>query len=112
MRSLSKPETFELFKKLDILCIGAGAIFTAAHFPVAIEACAALVMALPGGYPGGLKFTKALSYFLENYDGLTLFLEHADVAINPREYLEKLAQDLLQGQNPYTFNDFADLTKN
>ncbi len=158
MRSLSKPETFELFKKLDILCIGAGAIFTAVHFPVAIEACAALVMALPGGYPGGLKFTKALSYFLENYDGLTLFLEHADVAIdnnlqerllrshvdgrktwygthsergaetaaiifsiietcklnqvNPREYLEKLAQDLLQGQNPYTSNDFADLTKN
>lgn len=109
-------------------------------------------------YPSQLKFGKALNYFLENYDGLTLFLEHADVAIdnnlqerllrnhvigrktwygthsergaetaailfsiietcklnqvNPREYLEKLAQDLLQGQNPYTPKDFADLAKN
>jgi transposase len=109
-------------------------------------------------YPAQLKFGKALNYFLENYDGLTLFLEHADVAIdnnlqerllrshvvgrktwygthsergaetaaiifsiietcklnqvNPREYLEKLAQDLLQGQKPYTPKDFADLAKN
>ena len=109
-------------------------------------------------YPTQLKFGKALNYFLENYDGLTLFLEHADVAIdnnlqerllrshvvgrktwygthsergaetaaiifsiietcklnqvNPREYLEKLAQDLLHGQNPYTPKDFADLAKN
>jgi transposase len=109
-------------------------------------------------YPTQLKFGKALNYFIENYDGLTLFLEHADVAIdnnlqerllrshvvgrktwygthsergaetaaiifsiietcklnqvNPREYLEKLVQDLLQGQNPYTPKDFADLAKN
>lgn len=109
-------------------------------------------------YPSPLKFGKALNYFLENYDGLTLFLEHSDVAIdnnlqerllrshvigrktwygthsergaetaaiifsivetcklnqvNPREYLEKLAQDLLQGGNPYTPKDFAGLTKN
>ena len=108
-------------------------------------------------YPAQLKFGKALNYFLENYDGLTLFLEHEDVAIdnnlqerllrshvvgrktwygthsergaetaaiifsiietcklnqvNPREYLEKLAQDLLHGQNPYTPKDFADLSK-
>ncbi len=32
--------------------------------------------------------------------------------VNPREYLEKLVQDLLQGQNPYTPKDFADLAKN
>jgi transposase len=109
-------------------------------------------------YPAQLKFGKALNYFLENYDGLTLFLEHADVAIdnnlqerllrshvvgrktwygthsergaetaailfsvietcklnqvNPREYLEKLAQDLLQEQNPYTPKDFKGLAKN
>lgn len=109
-------------------------------------------------YPAQLKFGKALNYFVENYDGLTLFLEHADVAIdnnlqerllrshvvgrktwygthsergaetaailfsivetcklnqvNPREYFEKLAQDLLQEQNPYTPKDFADLAKN
>ena len=109
-------------------------------------------------YPTQLKFGKGLNYFLENYDGLTLFLEHADVAIdnnlqerllrshvvgrktwygthsergaetaaiifsiietcklnqvNSREYLEKLAQDLLHGQNPYTPKDFADLAKN
>ena len=108
-------------------------------------------------YPAQLKFGKALNYFIENYDGLTLFLDHADVAIdnnlqerllrshvvgrktwygthsergaetaaiifsiietcklnnvNPREYLEKLAQDMLQGQNPYTPKDFADLAK-
>jgi hypothetical protein len=109
-------------------------------------------------YPGQLKFGKALNYFIENYEGLTLFLEHADVAIdnnlqerllrshvvgrktwygthsergaetaailfsiietcklnqvNPREYLEKLAQDLLQGQDPYTPGEFAELAKN
>ncbi len=109
-------------------------------------------------YPGPLKLSKALNYFIENYDGLTLFLDHADVAIdnnlqerllrshvvgrktwygthsergaetaailfsivetcklnyvNPREYLEKLAQDLLQGQKPYTPKDFADLAEN
>lgn len=109
-------------------------------------------------YPSQLKFGKALNYFIENYEGLTLFLEQSDVAIdnnlqerllrshvvgrktwygthsergaetaaiifsiietcklnhvNPRAYLEKLAQDLLQGQNPYTPKDFADLAKN
>lgn len=109
-------------------------------------------------YPGQLKFAKALNYFVENYEGLTLFLDHADVAIdnnlqerllrshvvgrktwygthsergaetaaiifsiietcklnqvNPREYLEKLAQDMLLGQKPYTPKHFADLDKN
>jgi transposase len=109
-------------------------------------------------YPAQLKFAKALNYFLENYDGLTLFLDQADVAIdnnlqerllrshvvgrktwygthsergaetaaiifsiietcklnhvNPRQYLEKLAQDLLQGQKAYTPKEFADLAKN
>jgi hypothetical protein len=108
-------------------------------------------------YPAQLKFGKALSYFVDNYDGLTLFLGHPDVAIdnnlqerllrshvvgrktwygthsargaetaatlfsiietcklnqvNPRVYLEKLAQDLLQGQTPYTPKDFAGLAK-
>ncbi len=108
-------------------------------------------------YPAQLKFGKALNYFIENFEGLTLFLEHADVAIdnnlqerllrshvvgrktwygthsergsetaaiifsivetcklnhvNPREYFEKLAQDLLRGQKPYTPKDFADLAK-
>lgn len=108
-------------------------------------------------YPDQLKFSKALNYFVENYDGLTLFLDHADVAIdnnlqerllrshvvgrktwygthsergaetaavifsimetcklnqvNPREYLEKLVQDMLQGQKPYTPKNFADLAK-
>lgn len=109
-------------------------------------------------YPDQLKFAKALNYFIENYEGLTLFLDHADVAIdnnlqerllrshvvgrktwygthsgrgaetaaiifsivetcklnhvNPRQYFEKLAQDLLHGQKPYTPKDYADLVKN
>lgn len=109
-------------------------------------------------YPGQLKFGKALNYFLENYEGFTLFLEHADVAIdnnlqerllrshvvgrktwygthsergaetaaiifsivetcklnqvNPRVYLEKLAEDMLLGQNPYTPKEFSGLAKN
>lgn len=108
-------------------------------------------------YPNQLKFSKALGYFLENYKGLTIFLDQSDVAIdnnlqerllrshvvgrktwygthsergaetaailfsivetcklnqvNPREYLEKLAKDLLNGQNPYTPKDYADLQK-
>lgn len=108
-------------------------------------------------YPTQLKFGKALNYFIENYDGLTLFLDHADVAIdnnlqerllrshvvgrktwygthsergaetaavlfsivetcklnqvNPREYFEKLAQDLLQGQKPFTPKEFENLAK-
>jgi transposase len=33
-------------------------------------------------YPSGNKFAKALNYFLENYDGLTLFLSHPDVPID------------------------------
>ncbi len=33
-------------------------------------------------YPAKNKYNKALTYFLENYTGLTLFLEHADVAID------------------------------
>ncbi len=40
-------------------------------------------------YPTGLKFPKALSYFLGNYQGLTLFLNQHDVPIdnNPQERL-------------------------
>lgn len=33
-------------------------------------------------YPDGNKYRKALNYFLNNYDGLTLFLDDADVAID------------------------------
>lgn len=40
-------------------------------------------------YPSQLKFTKALGYFLGNYQGLTLFLDQADIPIddNPQERL-------------------------
>lgn len=109
-------------------------------------------------YPDQLKLAKALNYFVENYEGLTLFLNHSDVAIdnnlqerllrshvvgrktwygthsergaetaavifsivetcklnhvNPREYLEKLVKDMLQGEKPYTPKEFAGLAKN
>ncbi len=33
-------------------------------------------------YPNGLKYKTALNYFLENYDGLTLFLTEPDVPID------------------------------
>lgn len=33
-------------------------------------------------YPNQNKYRKALNYFLENYEGLTLFLDQADVAID------------------------------
>lgn len=108
-------------------------------------------------YPSGLKLRTALSYFLENHQDLTLFLNQSDVpidnnlqerllrshvvgrktwygthsergaetaailfsiietcklnTINPREYLENLAKDLLNGQKPYTPKDYADLQK-
>lgn len=41
------------------------------------------------GYPEAGKYAKALRYFLDNYDGLTLFLSDADVPIdnNPQERL-------------------------
>ena len=32
--------------------------------------------------------------------------------VNPREYFEILAKDLLHGEKPYTPKDFADLAKN
>jgi len=40
-------------------------------------------------YPSASQYGKALNYFLENYAGLTLFLDHPDVAIdnNPQERL-------------------------
>lgn len=40
-------------------------------------------------YPKGLRFEKALSYFLTNYQGLTLFLDDPEVPIdnNPQERL-------------------------
>lgn len=122
------------------------------------EAMQAKAMTELPKYPAQLKFGKALNYFLENYDGLTLFLEDPDVSIdnnlqerllrnhvvgrktwygthsergaetaailfsivetcklnhiNPRQYLEKLVQDLLQGQKPFTPSDFADLNNN
>ncbi len=108
-------------------------------------------------YPNQLKLAKALNYFLENYEGLTIFLCEPDVPIdnnsqerllrshvvgrktwygthsergaetaailfsiietcklngvNPREYFEKLAKDLLARRNPYTPKDYADLYK-
>ena len=33
-------------------------------------------------YPNGLKYKTALNYFIENYDGLTLFLTESDVPID------------------------------
>jgi hypothetical protein len=33
-------------------------------------------------YPDGNKYRKALNYFIENYDGLTLFLNEPDVPID------------------------------
>ena len=33
-------------------------------------------------YPNKNKYRKALNYFLENYEGLTYFLDHADVPID------------------------------
>lgn len=108
-------------------------------------------------YPSGLKLRTALGYFLENHQGLTLFLNQSDVPIdnnlqerllrshvvgrktwygthsergaetaailfsiietcklnriNPREYLENLAKDLLNDQKTYTPKDYADLQK-
>ena len=40
-------------------------------------------------YPKGNQYGKALNYFLENYDGLTLFLTEPDVPMdnNPQERL-------------------------
>jgi hypothetical protein len=40
-------------------------------------------------FPNGLKFATALGYFLENYKGLTLFLDQPDIPIdnNPQERL-------------------------
>lgn len=131
---------------------------TRAQMKEKFEAMLSMATQLLPRYPAQLKFGKALNYFIENYDGLTLFLEHSDVAIdnnlqerllrshvvgrktwygthsergaetaaiifsiietcklnlvNPREYLEKLAQDLLKGQKPYSPKDFATLSIN
>jgi transposase len=106
-------------------------------------------------YPNKNQYGKALNYFLENYEGLTLFLKDPEVPIdnnaqerllrshvvgrktwygthsergaktaavlfslvetcklnhvNPREYFQNLAQDLLAGKNPYTPKEFEDL---
>lgn len=109
-------------------------------------------------YPKGNQYGKALNYFLDNYDGLTLFLTEPDVPIdnnaqerllrshvvgrktwygthseqgaetaailfsivetcklngvNPREYFKNLVQDLLDGKNPYTPNEYKNFAKN
>lgn len=109
-------------------------------------------------YPKGNQYGKALNYFLENYDGLTLFLTEPDVPIdnnaqerllrshvvgrktwygthseqgaetaailfsivetcklnevNPREYFEKLVQDMLAGKKPYIPNEYKGFAKN
>lgn len=108
-------------------------------------------------YPAKNLYGKALNYFLENYDGLTLFLTDSDVPIdnnaqerllrshvvgrktwygthsergaetaavlfsivetcklngvNPREYFEKLVQDLLDKKPAYTPSEFKILPK-
>ncbi len=108
-------------------------------------------------YPEKNLYRKALNYFLENYDGLTLFLTDADVPIdnnsqerllrshvvgrktwygthsergaetaavlfsiietcklngvNPREYFEKLVQDLLDRKPAYTPAEFKTFPK-
>lgn len=109
-------------------------------------------------YYKGNKYYQALNYFIENYEGLTLFLTDPEVPIdnnaqerllrshvvgrktwygthsergaetaailfsivetcklngvNPREYFKNLVQDLLQGKNPYTPNEYKDFAKN
>jgi transposase len=106
-------------------------------------------------YPNQNKFRKALNYFLENYEGLTLFLTEPDVPadnnaqerllrshvvgrktwygthsergaetaailfslvetcklnhVNPREYFQKLVEDLLSKKSAYTPADFKKL---
>lgn len=108
-------------------------------------------------YPEKHQFTQSIKYFLGNYDGLTLFITDAEVAIdnnqqerllrnhvigrktwygthskkgaetaavlftivesckligvNPRKYFQNLVQDLLNGKNPYTPNEYKDLNK-
>lgn len=103
-------------------------------------------------YPEKNKYRKALNYFLENFNGLTLFLNEPDVPIdnnlqegllrnpvvgrktwygthsergartaailfslvescklnhvNPREYFKTLVRRLLEGQQPFTPNQF------
>lgn len=46
------------------------------------EAMRARAMEERPRYPTGNKYGKALNYFLENYDGLTMFLTEADVPID------------------------------
>lgn len=108
-------------------------------------------------YPSANQYKRALSYFLENYQGLTLFLTDADIpidnnsqerllrshvvgrktwygthsergaqtaavlfsivetcklnSVNPREYFEKLVQNLLAGKIAYTPSDYKDFVQ-
>ena len=49
---------------------------------VYFEAMRAKAMEELPRYPDGNKYRKALNYFLNNYEGLTLFLDDADMAID------------------------------
>ena len=60
-----------------------------AEMRVRFEAMKAQALNEQPMYPSASQYGKALNYFLENYSGLTLFLNHAEVAIdnNPQERL-------------------------
>lgn len=53
-----------------------------------------------GGYPHNGKYGKALRYFLENYDGLVLFLDDADVPIDNNGQ-ERLLRDHVVGRKTW-----------
>lgn len=119
---------------------------------VHFEAMKTQSMADIAGYSSKSSIGKAMSYFLENFEGLTLFLKHGIlpidnnpqerllrnpvigrktwygthskrggqtaailfslvescklVGVNPREYFKKLAEDLNNGRNAFTPNQF------
>ena len=51
-------------------------------------------------YPSASQYGKALNYFLENYAGLTVFLDHADVAID-NNLQERLLRNHVVGRKTW-----------
>jgi hypothetical protein len=51
-------------------------------------------------YPSANQYGKALNYFLENYAGLTLFLKHAEVAIDNNQQ-ERLLRNHVVGRKTW-----------
>ena len=51
-------------------------------------------------YPSASQYGKALNYFLENFAGLTLFLDHADVAID-NNHQERLLRNHVVGRKTW-----------